>query len=86
MAQSDRKNTRQIVRPRECGIVAAEGEKSHGRAVSLKDVKNEGRSGNVYENKGPRDKMSDTKDDISAWLQDILHKNTGVFWQPSLLL
>jgi hypothetical protein len=34
--------------------------------LTLKDVKNEGRSGDVYENKGISDKMPDHKADISA--------------------
>jgi hypothetical protein len=32
----------------------------------LKDVKNEDRSGNVYENKGSNDNLPDANDDISA--------------------
>ena len=31
----------------------------------LKDVKNQGRSGNVYENKGSNDNVPEKKDDIS---------------------
>ena len=44
------------------------------------------RSGNVYENKGPDDNFPDTKDDISAWLHAILHKNTRILQEPSALL
>jgi hypothetical protein len=36
------------------------------KGLTLKDVKNEGRSGDVYENKGNSDKMPDQKTDISA--------------------
>jgi hypothetical protein len=41
-----------------------------------KDVKNKGRSGNVYENKGSNDKMTDTVSGICAWLSVVLQKNT----------
>ena len=34
---------------------------ARGESSTLKDVKNEGRSGNVYENKGSYDNLSDTK-------------------------
>jgi hypothetical protein len=37
-----------------------------GDRPPLKDVKNEDRSGNVYENKGQDDNLPDAKDDISA--------------------
>jgi hypothetical protein len=57
-----------------------------GDLASLKDVKNEGRSGNVYENKGTTDDLPDTKDDISAWLDAILHGNTRILQKPSALL
>ena len=65
----------------------AEDEKSRWRdRVPLKDVKNEGRSGNVYENKGPDDNLPDTKDAISAWLRAILHKKTRIFQKLSPFL
>jgi len=57
-----------------------------GKRAPLKDVKNAGRSGNVYENKGPDDNMPDAKDDISARLHAILHRNTGILKEPSALL
>ena len=57
----------------------AEDEKSRWRdRVPLKDVKNEGRSGNVYENKGPCDNLPETKGDICARLHAILHKKTRI--------
>ena len=59
---------------------------ARGARAPLKDVKNEGRSGNVYENKGPCDNLPDTKDDISARLHAILHKNTRILQKPSALL
>jgi hypothetical protein len=51
-----------------------------------KDVKNEDRSGNVYENKGPLDNLPDTKGDISARLEGILQRNTRILWEPSAFL
>jgi hypothetical protein len=57
-----------------------------GGAVPPKDVKNEGRSGNVYENKGPYDNFPDTKDDISARLNAILQKITRILQEPSAYL
>ena len=49
-----------------------EGKKTAGGNPSTpKDVKNEGRSGNVYENKGPYDISPDRKGDICAWLYAI---------------
>jgi hypothetical protein len=42
--------------------------------LTPKDVKNEGRSGNVYENKGLDDKMPDEKSDTSAGSMPILQK------------
>ena len=50
-----------------------------GERAPLKDVKNEDRSGNVYENKGPSDNLPDTKDDISARLHAILHRKYTYF-------
>jgi len=41
-------------------------------------LKNEDRSGNVYENKGQDDNLPDTKGDISAWLHAILHRGASV--------
>jgi hypothetical protein len=41
-----------------------------------KDVKNEGRSGNVYENKGPDDKLPDEVSGFCAQLRPILQKTT----------
>ena len=46
--------------------------------LTPKDVKNEDRSGNVYENKGPDDKMPDEKSDISAGLTPILQKKAAL--------
>jgi hypothetical protein len=49
--------------------------KSHaGGATTLKDVKNEGRSGNVYENKGSDDQLSESISGICAWLKVILQR------------
>ena len=62
------------------------GENSRGAPAAHKDVKNEGRSGNVNENKGPCDNLPDRKDDISAWLHAILHKNARIFQETSPLL
>jgi len=65
----------------------AEGKKLAGRGGNThKDVKSEDRSGNVYENKGPDDNSPDTKDDISARLDAILHKNTRILWELSTCL
>jgi hypothetical protein len=50
-----------------------------------KDVKNEGRR-NVYENKGPRDNLPDTKDDICAGLHVVLRKNARILWELTTLL
>ncbi len=55
---------------------------TQGESSTLKDVKNDGRSGNVYENKGPSDNLPDTKDDISARLDAILHKITRILQKP----
>ena len=58
--------------------------KSHaGEPSNPIDVKNEDRSGNVYENKGPGDNLPDSNDDISAWLEVILRKRTRIFQKPS---
>ena len=45
-------------------------------ASNLKDVKYEGRSGNVYENKGSNDKMPEQLADICAQLRPFLQKNS----------
>ena len=39
-----------------------------------KTIKNEGQSGNVYENKGSNDKLSETMPDICAQSEPILQK------------
>ncbi len=53
-------------------VGGVEGKKTAGGNPSTpKDVKNEGRSGNVYENKGPYDISPDRKGDICAWLYAI---------------
>ena len=67
--------------------VEAEDEKSRGGEPSTpKDVKNEGRSGNVYENKGPSDTLPDTKGDICARLHVILHGNTRILQKSPALV
>ena len=43
-----------------------------------KDVKNEGRTDYVHENKGPYDKVSGRKDAISTLLNAILHRNACI--------
>ncbi|HXW13583.1 MAG TPA: hypothetical protein VEN79_03655, partial [Terriglobia bacterium] len=43
-----------------------------------KDVKNEGRSDYVYENKDTDDNFTDIKDDISMQLHAILQRNTRI--------
>ena len=55
-------------------------------AVTLKDVKHEDRSGNVYENKGSCDNFTDTKDDIYARLNAILHESACILWQSAAFL
>ena len=58
--------------------------KSHaGGPATPKDVKNEGRSGNVYENKGSSDTMTDNISGFCAWLHAILHKNTRILQKPA---
>jgi hypothetical protein len=49
-----------------------------GKPLPQKDVKNEGRSGNVYENKGLSDKMPRNVSGISARLKAILYKIAAV--------
>jgi len=86
--QIDAEDSGQIVRPTGAEIVEAEGQNvvPGESEPQLKDVKNEDRSGNVYENKGPKDNLPDTKDDISAWLNANLHKNTHNSQDPTALL
>jgi hypothetical protein len=45
-----------------------------GTPPPQKDVKNEGRSGKVYENKGSQDKMPDAISDMGARLRPVLQK------------
>ena len=59
---------------------------TRGELSTLKDVKNEGRSGNVYENKGLSDNLPDTKDDICARLHAILQRNARILQKSSALL
>jgi hypothetical protein len=49
---------------------------SYGGPPPPKDVKYEERSGNVYENKGAIDRLSDEMSGICAWLKPILQKIT----------
>ncbi len=84
---NEAENGGQIIRRREGEIVEEEGgKKSLGRTGALKDVKNEGTSGDVHENKGPDDNLPNTKDDICAWLHVILLKNAYILPQPSARL
>jgi hypothetical protein len=62
------------------------GKVARGERATPKDVKNEGRSGDVYENKGPDDNLPDTDDDISARLHAILRKSTHILQKPPALL
>ena len=48
-----------------------------------KDVKNEGRSDYVYENKDTDDNFTATKDGISMQLHAILHRNTRILEELS---
>ena len=57
-----------------------------GDGAPLKDVKYEGRSGNVYENKGRDDSLPDTEGDISAQLHAILHRSSRILQKPSPFL
>jgi len=82
MPRSTRKNVGQIIRHGN-GIIADVGAISRsGSRVHPKDVKYEGRSGNLYENKGPCDNLPDTNGDICARLHAILHKNARIFQKP----
>ena len=47
---------------------------TNGAPPPQKDVKNEDRSGNVYENKGPIDRLSETMSGICARLKPFLQK------------
>ena len=54
-----------------------------GREYPQKDVKNEDRSGNVYENKGSADTMTDNYSGFCAWFAPSLQKWTKIqraFW------
>jgi len=62
------------------------GKRRAGERAPQKDVKNEGRSGNVYENKGLDDNFPDRKDDICAWLNAILHRKARILQKTSALL
>src|ERR1035437_9016588 len=53
-----------------------------GNHSTPKDVKNEGRPGKVYENKGAMDKMSERMSDICARLKPFLQK-IGVSSSPN---
>lgn len=50
-------------------------------AGEQKNIKNEGRSGDIYENKGTDDRMSDEKSDIYGNPTDILRISTVVWRQ-----
>jgi hypothetical protein len=83
-----RRGIRRTNHPTQGGEIAeAEGQKVARKIrTPHKDVKNEDRSGNVYENKGPDDNLPDRKGDICAWSHAILHKNTRILWEPSAFL
>jgi hypothetical protein len=86
-AYTDAENAGQIIRRRGSPKGRGGWRKSRVRErATQKDVKNEDRSGNVYENKGQDDNLPDTKDDISARLHAILHGNTRILQKPSALL
>ena len=53
-----------------------------GNHSTPKDVKNDGRPGKVYENKGTRDKIPEIISDICAWLKPFLQK-IGVSSSPN---
>jgi len=59
---------------------------ARGEPAAPKDVKYEGRSGNVYENKGSNDDLPDRKHDICAWLHAILQESARILRKPSALL
>jgi hypothetical protein len=63
------------------------GEKSRGgERATQKDVKNEGRSDYIYENKDADDNLPDPKDDISTQLHDILQRSTRILQKRSAFL
>jgi hypothetical protein len=49
-----------------------------GNRAAQKDVKYEGRSGNVYENKGSDDTMTDNYSGFCAWLASFSRKWTAI--------
>jgi hypothetical protein len=51
-----------------------------GAPPPQKDVKNEGTSGDVYENKGSNDKMPEKMSGFCARLRPILQKTTDFKW------
>ena len=57
-----------------------------GNHRSKKDVKNEGRTDYVFENKEVDDNLSFAKDPISARFHAISHRNTGIWWEPAAWL
>jgi len=59
---------------------------TNGAPPPLKDVKNEGRSGNVYENKGSCDQLSESISGICARLKLILQKMTDFMRHYALKL
>ena len=82
-AQINRKNAGQIARRREFLSSMVRAKSREGGPPTPKDVKNEGRSGNVYENKGPNDTMTDNISGFCAWSHAILHKNTRILQKPT---
>jgi len=63
--------------------IEAEDKTSRRETRAKKDVKNEGRTDYVYENKDTDDNSTDTKDGISTQLHAILHRNTRILQEPS---
>ena len=86
IAKTNADSRGQIFRLRGGLIVVAEVEKPCGGRAIHKDVKNEGRSGNVYENKGPDDKLPGTKNDTSTQLHDVCTEDTRIVHKPSAFL
>ena len=86
MSRPTRKDAGQIIRRRGGELAQKEGKKSYRKFAPHKDVKNEDRSGNVYENKGPHDTLPDLKDDISTQLHSILQRSTHILEKQSALL
>ena len=58
---------------------------TNGEPPPQKDVKNEGRSGKVYENKGSHDKLTERMSDICLQLKPILQKIAGLDGQFSAI-